>query len=84
MKEKMKRGFDSLSPDEQTRIVQETIDYFQTEQEMTIGIIEAESILDFFLETLEASIYNKALENAKNTIKQEFEELEFKLDVLKK
>ena len=47
--------------------------YFLTEQNETIGIVAAENIVDFFLQTSGNSIYNKALDDIRPILAQELE-----------
>ena len=46
-------------------------------------MLAAEEILDFFQEALSKDIYNRAIEDAKMTIRQNAENLEIDIDLLK-
>jgi uncharacterized protein (DUF2164 family) len=78
----IKRKWDNLSKDRRAVLIKQVITYFKTKRDQEIGIIAAEDILDFFLETLSPDIYNKAINDSKNTVKQTFENLEIDLDLL--
>ena len=78
----IKRKWDLLSKERKSVLIKEVIAYFQTKRDQEIGIIAAEEILDFFLETLGPDIYNRAINDSKTTIKQSFENLEIDLDLL--
>lgn len=78
----IKRKWDLIGKDRRTALIQEVITYFKTKREQEIGMIAAEEILDFFLEALHSDIYNKAINDSKNTVKQTFENLEIDLDLL--
>ena len=54
-----------LSPEEKKKIQEEIIYFFQEEREEELGIIGAETVLDFFLDVLGETIYNKALDDVK-------------------
>jgi uncharacterized protein (DUF2164 family) len=51
----------NLASDEKNRLIKEIQDFFYTERDEQIGVIAAEVVLDFFLETLGKTIYNKSL-----------------------
>ncbi|MCX6735125.1 MAG: DUF2164 domain-containing protein [Candidatus Peregrinibacteria bacterium] len=78
----IKRKWDFLRKDRRAALIKAVITYFKEEKEKEIGMIEAEEILDFFLETLTPDIYNKAIDDAKNTVKQNYENMEIDLDLL--
>lgn len=59
-----KNTFD-FSPEEKKKMQEEIIYFFQEEREEELGIIGAETILDFFLDVLGETIYNKALDDVK-------------------
>jgi uncharacterized protein (DUF2164 family) len=54
-----------LTDEEKKRIMEEIRYYFETEREEKIGIIAAESLLEFFMDNLGTIIYNKALDDVK-------------------
>jgi uncharacterized protein (DUF2164 family) len=76
------KGKWSIPEERKAKIIREIVDYFNAERDEEIGVLAAEEILDFFLETVGKDIYNKAVEDAKATVKQGLENLEIDLDVL--
>ena len=77
-----KRKWDLISKERREFIVKEIITFFHEKRDEEIGMIAAEEILDFFLEAVSRDIYNKAIENSKNVIKQNLENLDVDLDLL--
>ena len=74
----------SLSSEEKTRLIKEIQDFFYTERDEQIGVIAAEVVLDFFLETLGKTIYNKSLMDAKVWFTRGLENLDADFDLLYK
>ena len=66
----------ALSPEERKKIQEEIIVFFQEEREEELGIIGAETILDFFLDVLGETIYNKALDDVKLWLTRTVENME--------
>jgi uncharacterized protein (DUF2164 family) len=60
------------------------IAYFLDEREEEIGVIAAEDLLDFFLQSAGLDIYNKAIEDTRKAIKDDFEQIDYKLSELRK
>jgi len=58
------------------RIVPMIQDYFQTEREETLGNLEAEFLLDFFIAKIGPFIYNQALEDARSQLHFKLADLE--------
>lgn len=77
-----KRKWDLLSKERRESLIKEIITYFKIEKDQEIGVLAAEDLLDFFLEALHKDIYNKAIEDAKTTIKQSLENIDIDLDLL--
>ena len=61
---------------EQRRKLEEIIYFFQEERDEELGIIGAETVLDFFLDVLGEIIYNKALDDAKRWLNRTVENAE--------
>ena len=80
MKEE-KRAWDFLSKDQRRAAIDEVIGYFKSEREEEIGLIAAENILDFFLQTGGSAIYNKAIDDIKIFLAKESEDTLLNLDV---
>ncbi len=78
----VKRKWDLISKERREVLIRETIHYFKTQRDEDLGMIAAEDILDFFLENIAPDIYNKAINDAKNTLKQSFDNLDIDLDLL--
>lgn len=70
-----KNTFDFL-PEERKKMQEEIIYFFQEEREEELGIIGAETILDFFLDVLGETIYNKALDDVKLWLTRNVENIE--------
>lgn len=66
----------TLSPEQKKQLLDEIIYYFDTERDEKLGIIASESILDFFLNNLGRSIYNRALDDAKVWYTKRLEDVE--------
>lgn len=79
----IKRKWDLLSKERRSGLIREITTYFEKERGEEIGMLAAEDILDFFQEALSKDIYNRAIEDAKMTIKQNAENLEIDIDLLK-
>ena len=65
-----------LSPEQKKQLLDEIIYYFDKERDEKLGIIASESILDFFLDNLGGSIYNRALDDAKLWYSKRMEDVE--------
>lgn len=74
----------NLTSDEKNRLIKEIQDFFYTERDEQIGVIAAEVVLDFFLETLGKTIYNKSLIDTKNWFTEHLENLDADFDLLYK
>ncbi len=79
----IRRKWDILSKERRSSLIREIITHFEKERGEEIGILAAEDILDFFQEALSKDIYNRAIEDAKMIIKQNAENLEIDIDLLK-
>ncbi len=77
-----KNRFDFGSEEEKQKYLNEIIGFFQTERDEEIGILAAERVLDFFIETIGGEIYNKAITDSKKLLKEQVQELEVELDLL--
>lgn len=71
-----------LSPEQQKTAIDQIIYFFESERDEKIGVIAAENMLNVFLETAGKDIYNKAISDAKQCLKNRMEELHFDLDDL--
>ena len=82
--ETVRRGWDMLTEEDRDRVIKEIIGYFLDERGETIGVIAAEDILDFLLQSAGPDIYNKAIEDAKKVLKAQLESWDVEFDLLKK
>ncbi|HHT56358.1 DUF2164 domain-containing protein [Herbinix luporum] len=76
MKNNYRRVNITLTDEEKKQLLEEIIYYFETERDENLGIIGSESILDFFMDTLGVTIYNRALDDAKLWLSKRMEENE--------
>jgi uncharacterized protein (DUF2164 family) len=74
--------FQFASPEQKTQYVNDVIHYFHKERGEEIGVIAAESILDFLLETLGDEIYGKAIKDCQKLLKERCEDLDIELTSL--
>ena len=72
----MRENTFDFSPEEKKKMQEEIIYFFQEEREEELGIIGAETILDFFLDVLGETIYNKALDDVKLWLTRNVENME--------
>lgn len=61
----VKRDWDVLSDARRRLVIDEIIAYFSEERNEKIGVVAAGNILDFFLQVVGNSVYNKALDDLK-------------------
>lgn len=74
--------FDFESDENKMRYLNEIIGFFQSERNEQIGVIAAESILDFFVQTIGEEIYKKAIKDCQKLLKERFEDLDTELEIL--
>jgi len=79
---KAKKKWDLLSKDRRRTLVSQIMTYFKTERDEEIGMLAADDMLEFFMKILSEDIYNRAVDDAKNVVKQNFENLEVDLYLL--
>lgn len=78
----IKRKWDLLTKEKRRICIDEIITFFKQKRDEEIGIIAAEDVLDFFLQNIGTDIYNKGVEDSKNLLKRQFEDLEVDLNLL--
>ncbi len=78
----IKRKWDLLPKEKRKACIDEIIIFFKQKRDEEIGIIAAEDVLDFFLQNIGTNIYNKGVEDSKNLLKRQFEDLEVDLNLL--
>lgn len=64
------------------RLISDIQEYFIEEREETIGVLGASSILDFFIENIGKSIYNKAIKDTKDFYAYRLHEIDLDADSL--
>ena len=80
---KTTRPSDSLlRPEQKNAILKAIISHMYDEFEVEIGLIAAETHLDFIVETIGAPLYNKGVEDARMTLHSHSENLEINLNSL--
>ena len=78
----IKRTWERLSDEEKNLAKQELILFFEKERDEKIGIIAAEEIINFFLQSVGSKLYNTGVSDAKKAIITRIEELNYDLDDL--
>lgn len=78
----IKRKWDLLPKAKRQSCIDEIITFFKQKRGEQIGVIAAEDILDFFLQDIGPDIYNKGVEDSKELLKRQFDNLEVDLDLL--
>lgn len=79
---KIKRDWDPLSKERRAGLLREIITYFKATHDQEIGMLAAEDILDFFLQTIGSDLYRKAIDDTRNVVRQNAENLDVDLDLL--
>ena len=69
-----------LSDEQREQTINDIVDYFETELDQEIGVIAAENLLDFFLESLGNKLYNKGVDDTKKFLEQSFETLKIEIE----
>ncbi len=65
-----------ISPEQKKQMQEEIVYFFKEERGEELGIIGSETVLDFFLDILGDTIYNKALDDVKLWLMRNVENLE--------
>ncbi|OMF81717.1 DUF2164 domain-containing protein [Paenibacillus glucanolyticus] len=65
-----------LPKEQREQLVERVQEYFETERGETLGHLAAESVLDFFMETLGPHLYNQALSDCRTVVSQRMISLE--------
>ena len=71
-----------LTAAQRTAVVADIQAFFREERDEEIGIVAAERVLEFFLETTANRIYNAALDDAKAWLAKRVEDLGYEFDQL--
>lgn len=78
----IKRKSDFLSNEKRTLVINELITYFNSERNEEIGIIAAEDIVNFFLQSCGEDIYAKGVQHARIVLRENLDHLETDLEQL--
>lgn len=71
-----------LSKEKRQQVINEIVGYFKSERNEEIGIIAAESILDFMLEQIGKTIYNHGVKDARKILEQRLSDFSIDLEAL--
>jgi len=71
-----------LDRDERRRLIQAVQKFFAEQRDEQIGVIAADKVVDFFIDTLGAALYNAALDKARAWFAQSMGNLEVDFDQL--
>lgn len=75
----VKRALDFIDEEKRKIIIRDIIHYFEHERGEKIGVIAAEDILNFMLQTFGADVYNKGVTDSLGFLKERFHNLELDL-----
>jgi len=77
-----KRKWDLLPKEKRRFCIEKIITFFKQSRDEEIGIIAAEEILDFFLEDIGPVIYNEGINDSKELLRKQLDDLEVNIDLL--
>lgn len=80
----IKRSWDLISEDKRKAAIKEIINFFANERSEEIGVIAAETVLDFMLQMMAPDIYNKGVSDSLDFIKERLEGMGPDLEALLK
>lgn len=80
---KVKRAWDIISDERRRIIITDIINYFECERGEKMGVIAAEEILDFMLQTFGSDVYNGEASSL-NFLKERFQSLEIDMSAILK
>lgn len=78
----IKRTWERLSDEEKNLAKEELILFFENERNEKIGVVAAEEIISFFLQSIGSKLYNKGINDAKKVLRNRMDELNYDLDDL--
>lgn len=78
----VKRPWERLSEEDKNTVKNELILFFENQRDEKIGVIAAEEIINFFLQTAGSKLYNQGVMDAKRALGNRIEELNYDLDDL--
>lgn len=78
------KNWKSLPAGKQNLHLEKIIRFFKKEHDLKIGMMPAEEILEAVLEIIGADIYNIAIEDSRDALRNSFDDFSISLDLLKK
>jgi len=78
----VQKSWDRLPEDQKDNVKNQLIRFFDKELDEEIGVIAAESILNFFLQQVGPTLYNQGVSDAKLALEKRMEDLNYDLDDL--
>ena len=73
-----------IPKESKTHYIYKIMTFFEQERDEQIGVIAAEEVLTFFLQSIGPAIYNKGIQDASSVIKEKTDGIALDLDALKK
>lgn len=80
----VKRSWDIISDEKRKAVITDIINYFECERNEKVGVVAAEEILDFMLQSFGPDLYNKGVEDSLTFIKERFHNLEIDMGAILK
>ena len=77
------KKWDILSQNEKQKILDKIMYFFESERDESIGVIQAEELMDVLMEEAFDPIYNKWVLDSQKLLSERFQDLQIDLDVLK-
>ena len=77
-----RKSWDRLPEDQKDIVKNQLIRFFDKELDEEIGVIAAESILNFFLQQVGPTLYNQGVSDAKLALEKRMDDLNYDLDDL--
>ena len=77
-----RKSWERLNEEERKKVKDELIWFFERERDEKIGVIAADEILNFFLQSVGDKLYNQGVEDAKRAVENRLDELRYDLDDL--
>jgi uncharacterized protein (DUF2164 family) len=78
----VRKSWDRLPENEKDHVKNQLIRFFEKELDEEIGVIAAESILNFFLQEVGPTLYNQGVSDAKLALEKRMDDLGYDLDDL--
>jgi len=78
----VRKSWDRLPEDQKDHVKNQLIRFFDKELDEEIGVIAAESILNFFLQQVGPTLYNQGVSDAKLALEKRMDDLNYDLDDL--